>query len=202
MSPPPHPPLRSLKSETPLAERDDDALMLLASSGLRDAFAVLVARHQRALRSFCGRCSGDARAADDLAQEVFVTVWRQRAAYQARGQFKAYLFTIAFGRAQNERRARRRRGEPAGELAVDPDRLSQLSSTQLDALVVSERQQRLHELVRKLPEEQRQAIWLRYAAELAYAEIAEITHKPEATIRSRVFLGLRQLKKLVGKKRP
>src|SRR5215510_13065365 len=91
------PALRALKAETPLGERDDDGLMLLASQGLADAFAVLIGRHQRALRSFCARTAGNTRAGDALAQEVFVTLWRRRNEYEPRGRFKAYLFTIALG---------------------------------------------------------------------------------------------------------
>jgi RNA polymerase sigma-70 factor (ECF subfamily) len=52
--------------------------------------------------------------------------------------------------------------------------------------------------VAKLPDDQRRAILLRYAAELDYDEIAEIVERPEATVRSRVFLGVARLKKLVG----
>jgi RNA polymerase sigma-70 factor (ECF subfamily) len=197
----PRPPLRAVKTETPLSERDDDALMLLAGRGLNAAFTVLVERHQGALRAFCVRSVADARAGDDLAQEVFVALWRQRANYQARGHFKAYLFTIALGRCKNERRTRQRRAE-------QPEQLEQLetqaspNAEQLDRLVAAERQRKLYDLVAKLPEAQRQAILLRYSAELEYAEIAALTAKPEATIRSRVFFGLSRLKKLIGKGMP
>lgn len=195
------PALRALEAERPLGERDDDALMLLASQGLSEAFGVLVARHQRALRNFCARSTGDARAGDDIAQEVFVTLWRQRRAYEPRGRFKSYLFTIALGRAKNERRARRRRAEEPAT-SPRPETTSEFGSAQLDALEASERARRLHELVAKLPEEQAEAIRLRYSAELAYAEIAALTDEPEATVRSRVFLGLKHLKRLIGRKMP
>jgi len=76
------------------------------------------------------------------------------------------------------------------------------SAEQLDRLVAAERQRKLYDLVQKLPEAQRHAILLRYSADLEYAEIAAITDKPEATIRSRVFFGLSRLKKLIGKGMP
>jgi RNA polymerase sigma-70 factor (ECF subfamily) len=186
---------------TPLAERDDDALMLLAGRGLTEAFAVLVRRHQRALRSFCARASGDVRAGDDLAQEVFVVVWRQRVEYQALGHFRSYLLTIAAGRCKNERRARQRRAEEPAPRELSAQQRTP-SSAQLDSLVASERQRKLYELVAKLPAAQAQALRLRYAAELDYAEIAAIAKRSEATIRSRVFLALKQLKKRIAKGSP
>jgi RNA polymerase sigma-70 factor (ECF subfamily) len=70
---------------------------------------------------------------------------------------------------------------------------------QLDQLTFAEHRRHLNECVAKLPVDQCQAIALRFGADLDYAQIAQITDCPEATIRSRIFLGIARLRKLVRK---
>lgn len=171
----------------PIDVRSDDELMRLACAGVEAALATLIRRHQAAVRAYC--VCGSALA-DDVAQEAFVALWTRRDEYEARGRFKAYLFRLVENRALNALRTgtrQRRRHEAAQtEFVPDPD--------QLDALLDRERQERLYALVDALPHEQRRAIWLRYAGRLEYAEIAEIVSRPEATVRTRVFLGLKRLR--------
>jgi RNA polymerase sigma-70 factor (ECF subfamily) len=183
--------VRLVTGEVPLAERDDDQLMQLAAAGAPEAFATLIRRHQAALRAYCGRRSG--AVGDDIAQEVFVTVWSRRANYQPGGRFRAYLFALANHRCSNSNRGRTR---AALKHAAQEPPLAEGGA--LDALLAGERQRRLHEMLRKLSQEQQQALQLRYAAGLEYQEIAEIVGKPAATIRTRVFLGLSKLRQLVG----
>lgn len=177
--------------DVPLARRDDDALMQLAAIGVRGAFEVLVGRHQGALRSYCARrCGG---AGDEVAQEVFVTIWQLRRSYDPRGRFRAFLFTIAERRCRNQRRDARR------AQTVDGDAAPGVEAEQLDGLLARERQRLLYERVALLSAEQREAILLHFAGGLDYAEIAEVARRPEATIRSRVFLGLKRLRTILRK---
>lgn len=182
----------------PLEERDDDALMQLSCVGVIEAWEVLVRRHQVALRTFCARVCGSALG-DEVAQEVLFNVWAERGRYEAQGRFRAYLFTLAARRASNALRTHRRaveRGQAAASVDVkDP--------TQLDALLARERERQLFDQLEKLPEEQRASLLLRYSAGLEYQEIARIMERPEATVRSRVFLGLKRLRTLMrGKELP
>jgi len=182
----------------PLEQRDDDELMQLAALGVERAFELLIRRHQRALRGYCARLCGPA-GADDVAQEALLTVWNLRGSYEARGHFRAYLFTIAERRCMNAQRSRRRasaREERAGHEERDP------SHTPLDELLASERQRKLYESVNKLAREQRRAILLHYAGGLDYEEIALVTERPAATIRTRVFQGLLRLRKLAPRGKP
>jgi RNA polymerase sigma-70 factor (ECF subfamily) len=119
-------------------------------------------------------------------------VWHGRTSYEPRGRFRAYLFTIADRRCKRDARSRWRAAratrEPSGPLAPD---------TPLDELLVQERRERLYRTLRTLPAEQQRAILLRYAAGLEYDEIADVVKRPSATARSRVFLGLARLRKLM-----
>jgi len=178
-----------------LEQRDDDELMLLAGAGVSEAFELLLQRHQRAIRSYCARLCRDGSTADDVAQEIFVTLWRSRHTYQPKGRFRAYLFRIASSRCNNELKRMRLHVVVADEgnaPAIDP--------LALDAMVAAERSQRLYRLVRRLPTVQREAISLRFAAGLDYAEIAEVVNRSESTVRSRIFFGLNHLRRLIGKR--
>lgn len=178
-----------------LDPRSDDELMQLSAAGARDAFAVLVRRHQARVRAYCARFCGSAALGDDLAQDSFVEVWRKAKSYDARGSFKAYLFHVAANRCKNQRRGDQRLRASAEADAEDRARLEQGPSSDLFAL--RERYGQLQAGVSKLPELQREAVLLRYSAELDYAEIAELLSVPEPTARSRVFLGLMKLRRLL-----
>jgi RNA polymerase sigma-70 factor (ECF subfamily) len=189
----PKPELRLCPEQGGLEQRDDDALMQLSAAGVEPAFEALIRRHQAALRGFCARLCGSATG-DEVAQEVLVTVWKLRASYQPNGGFRALLFTIARRRCLN---ARRDAGRAWSELDVDE---RDLRADQLDALLVRERQRLLDTRLAQLSLAQREAILLHFAADLDYAAIAEVTRRPAATIRTRVFLGLQKLRALAKKR--
>ena len=180
--------------EPALAELSDDALMELARDGQRAAFEVVVRRHQRAVRNVCVRLCAHVDLADDLAQEVFVAAWKSRLKYQSRGQLVSYLLTIAIHRCRNAARDRARR--PQQELVTD---LAALDENPFDVMNQSEQRQHIDECLAKLPGDQRQVIALKFGADLDYARIGQIVGCPEATARSRAFLGIAQLRRLIGK---
>jgi RNA polymerase sigma-70 factor (ECF subfamily) len=125
---------------------------------------------------------------------VFVAAWQARATYESRGRLLAYLLTIAVNRAKNAVRSRTRRAETA-----EAEPVPALDASPFDALSQSEQRQRLNATIAKLPSEQRQVLALKFGAELDYARIGEIVGCPEATARSRAFLAMAQLRRLVGK---
>lgn len=173
---------------------NDDELMGLVAAGQTQAFEWLVRRHQRSVRNVCSRLCGNAALGDDLAQDVFVSLWQLRRRYEARGRFKSYLYTIAVSRCKNLQRSTRR-------ASVLTQRLEDLTpwQDQSDASRLAQQRQLLNECVAKLPLDQREAIALKFGADLDYAQIAQIVACPAATARSRVFLGIAHLRKLFRK---
>jgi len=117
-------------------------------------------------------------------------VWQRRQDYRPQGKFRAYLFHIAANRCKNQRRAHGR------ELSLH-GRYEPGSREPASQRLLLERRQRLQRSLGKLPEPQREAVLLRYSAELDYAEIAGLLRVTEATARSRVFLGLMKLRRLL-----
>jgi RNA polymerase sigma-70 factor (ECF subfamily) len=177
-----------------LDARSDDELMLAAAPGDRSAYESLVRRHQRSVRAFCARWCGSASAGDDVAQECFVELWQRRASYTSRGRFRAYLLHIAANRCKNYLRARARE-----RLVSDHDATEAVHGGEgrISDSYVAQRGDRLQEALDKLPRLQREAVLLRYGAELSYLEVADALGVVEATARSRVFLGLMKLRRLL-----
>ncbi len=179
-----------------LPGRPDDELMLLASRGLQAAFEELVRRHSRRLLGFCAKHVGSPAAGEDLAQEIWLAVWDHRASYRPEGRFVVWLFTLAKNRIRNLRRDGARRplspdDAPTPLLERAPD----LSPSDLDRLVIAERRSRLDRAVASVPENLREAILLRFTEELPYEEVARILDTNESTARSRVFHGIRDLRR-------
>ena len=176
-----------------LADCSDDELMQLASAGLDEAFALLVRRHQGQVRGYCSRRCGGSAAGDDVAQEVFVELWRTRSRYEPRGRFRSYLYTIVQTRVLNAVQRRPRE--------VELDHEIPLPGQELEAILAAERQRRLHQKLALLPSGLREALLLRFSAGLDYGEMAEVLERSQSTGRSRVFHGLLRLRKLLGKER-
>jgi len=182
-----------------LADRSDDELMRLARTGDSPAFAVLVERHMPRLTDFCVKMACDRDTGRDLAQEVWVRIWGSRERYAPAGRFESYLFTVARNLCKNLRRDRGRRGQVIvaarddGEIAAAPSP----SIDSVDELLAREQSDRVYRAVADLPQKFREAILLRFAAGLDYAQISDVIGRGESTIRSRVYHGLRRLRQVL-----
>jgi RNA polymerase sigma-70 factor (ECF subfamily) len=186
-----------------LALRDPDTRLML---GVRDdepgAFEELVEKYQHRLVAVLHHLVGDAAEAEDIAQEVFLRVYRARKKYRARAKFSTWLFTIANNLAANARRSRQRKPEvplnlrdsgplgprPAEQLVRDP---GTAPSQRLQ-------QQEMAELVRRavegLNERQRVAVVLHKFEDMSYAEIAGVmglTTKAVKSLLNRARVNLR-----------
>src|SRR6266404_5881851 len=160
----------------------DVALMLRVSNGDTDAFRELIERHQRAVINTIHRAIGDAWEAEDLAQRVFIQVYRSARRYKPTAKFTTWLFTITRNTILNEHRRRARHPsesldalqeprdtEGGGWQAPDPS-----ASDPAQLAIERELQQKIMEAVRELPEAQRTAVILCRYEGLSYEEIAEV----------------------------
>jgi RNA polymerase sigma-70 factor, ECF subfamily len=174
----------------PVQDRSDDELMRLGTEGDDRAFEDLVRRHQEATRAFCRRFMGSAAAGDDVAQEVFLQLWKQRHRYRPEARFRAYLFTIARTRCLMAVRGLRRVGAPldSAVLVAGEDR------DQLGRLLERERHRTVDRAVAALSPKLREAVLMRFTSHLGYADIARAAGRPESTIRARIFLALERLR--------
>ncbi len=160
----------------------DVALMLRVREGDTEALRELIERHQRAVINTIHRAIGDANEAEDLAQRVFVQVYRSAKRYKPTAKFTTWLFTITRNTILNEHRRRSR--HPAESLdALQEPRDSESAGWQApdtatpdpaQEAVERELQEKIKEAVQELPEAQRTAVILCRYEGLSYEEIAEV----------------------------
>jgi RNA polymerase sigma-70 factor (ECF subfamily) len=166
-----------------LALRDPDiGLMLQVRGDEPGAFEQLLQRYQRRLVALMTHLVGTPEEAEDLAQEVFLRVYRVRKEYRPLSKFSTWLFTIANNLARNSLRARQRKSvvpldqwasgplgpRPAEQLIRDP------ATGPMQHVQKAELAQRIRAAVDTLNERQRMAVVLNKFEGLNYAEIAEV----------------------------
>jgi RNA polymerase sigma-70 factor (ECF subfamily) len=166
------------------------------------AFEELVERYQHRLVAVMNHLVGNPEEAEDLAQEVFLRVYRARKKYRPRSKFSTWLFTIANNLALNSIRARQRKpvvplnardsgplgARPQEQLVPDPGTGPQ------QRVQKNELAQRIREALETLNERQRMAVVLNKFEDMNYAEIAEVmglTTKAVKSLLSRARTNLR-----------
>src|SRR3984885_13305983 len=173
----------------------DAEVMLRVKAGDQSAFDYLVQKYRRPLVSFMYRMARNSAAAEDLAQEVFLRVYRSRESYEASAKFTTWLYRIATNLAVNHARDTR---HERPEVSVSLDETNDDSSTttlQLpdgaltaeQAMVQRERLQAIRSKVEALPEQQRLAVIMHKYQQMDYKQIAEILKKSESATKSLLF---------------
>ncbi len=132
------------------------------------AAAALVERHQRGLLNLFYRYTNDRLLAEDLAQEVFLRVYKSAPLYEPRAPFRVWLYRIARNLCLNELRSRRVRRRPLEETAPS------WAASPAEERARAEREERVRQAVEGLPERQRLALILRHYEGLSQAEAAEV----------------------------
>lgn len=184
---------------------DPDAELMLrvkrGGSGAHAAFAALVERWQQPVITFVYRSLPDETEAEDLAQAVFVQVWKTADRYQPSAKFSTFLFTVARNLCLNEIRRRVRHpadslDEPRPEDELHPYRqltdVRELSAS--DAAQRAEMFAKVDAALAELPEKQRTAISLCRDGELSYEEIADVLGTSLQATKSLIHRGREVLK--------
>ena len=184
--------------------RSDVQLMLDVKAGDEESFALLLQRYRSPLVNFLYRMVRNREQAEDLAQEVFIRVYRARADYVPSAKFTTWLFRIATNLALNSvRDTRHQRMEVSLDAPVAPDAESGDERT-LDVadkrpdieqhLVEEARKEMIRHAIDKLPEKQRAAVLLHKYQELDYGEIAKILACSESALKSLLFRAYESLR--------
>ena len=184
------------------AEGDQDAqLMLRAANGDENSFSLLVARYHRPILHFLFRMVHSQAVAEELAQEVFLRVYRARQSYRAEARFSTWLYRIATNLAVNHARDTRHERE-AGRVSLDePDEETgtrpELPSGERsveDKLVRDERMRAIRAQVMALPERQRMAVLMHKYQEMDYRQIGEVLKLSESATKSLLFRAYQTLR--------
>ena len=184
-------------------DAEDVRLMRLVGRGDTSAFENLVERHQSLVTGTVARMLGSNSDVEDIAQQVFIRVWKSARRYVPRAKFTTWLLKITRNLVFNELRRSKRRGhvplqsEPGGE---DHPPLKDETNPAPDAsLLESELQQTIEEAIMQLPESQRMALVLRRYEQLSYEQIAEVLHLSVPAVKSVLFRARTELRSRLSK---
>lgn len=183
-----------LAAETLAAPGRDRELVDLCRSGDPDAFARLVCLHEGMVFNLAARLLGDSEEARDVAQEVFLQVYRQLGRFEGRSSLRTWIYRIVVNRCHNRRRfwrrRRRDREQPLDErLAVGQAGFSRGRhgvAGPFEALRRRELAARVQAALLELRFEQRAVLVLREIEGLSSEEVASALGIPEGTVKSRL----------------
>ena len=175
--------------------RTDVQLMLGVQAGDEVSFELLLQKYRTPVIHFLGRMVRDAALAEDLAQEVFLRVYRARGKYKPSAKFTTWLFRIATNLALNSVRDERHRqrdvsiDEPACEEGnvTAPIDVPSGEPGALERLLARQRAQQILRVIHALPEKQRAAVLLHKYQGMDYDEIARVLECSESALKSLLF---------------
>ncbi len=177
------------------AHLSDEAVVALVARSDQDALAELYDRFGRVAYGLALRVVRDEALAEDAVQEAFLQAWRSADTFMPeRAKAGTWLLTLVHRRAVDlVRREQRRRvepleaaGDPAGEGPVD------------EQAFLRYQRERVQAALRRLPDQQREALELAYYGGFSQSELAERLGQPVGTIKSRMFSGLGRLRELLA----
>ena len=183
-------------------DAEDVRLMRLVSGGDTSAFEQLIERHQSLVAGTVARMLGSSSEVEDIAQQVFIRVWKSARRYVPRAKFTTWLLKITRNLVFNElRRAKRRAHVPLQtEPGAEEFPLKDETNPTPDAsLLESELQRMIEEAITELPESQRMALILRRYEQLSYEQIADILDLSVPAVKSVLFRARTELRSRLSK---
>ena len=169
----------------------DAELMLRVKDGDGASFAVLLEKHRSSVIHFVYRMIQNQAVAEELAQEVFLRVYRSRSTYEPTAKFTTWLFRIATHLALNSLRdGKNRRYEERLDDQTDdlPARqVADLRPSVEQSMVFEARLDEVRRAVASLPEKQRAAVLMHKYEELEYSQIAKVLNCSESAVKSLLF---------------
>jgi len=190
--------LRAAKPSMTEAESPEPEVAWMARirEGDMEAFRLLVERHQARVIGIISKMLGSDAESEDLAQQVFIRVWKSASRYQPTAKFTTWLFRITRNLVFNELRRKRHFAEhteeipePAERVEKEPDRV----------LLEDELQKAIQDAINQLPESQRMAIILRRYEEMSYEDIAKVMESTVPAVKSILFRARAELRERLAK---
>ncbi len=179
---------------------EDIALMAKIAIGDEAAFARLIEKHQNTVVGTVTKMTNFSPDAEDLAQQVFLRIWKSAHRYQPTAKFTTYLFTIVKNLVFNHTKKNSRRKEQSldeqeeewhQQAAVDN------SARPDQALAQAELQRTVENAISQLPEKQKLAVILRRQEKMPYEEMANILEISVPAVKSTLFRARSTLRKLL-----
>ncbi len=184
----------------PGSDPGDADLVSRVRAGDRAAVDDLYLRFRRPAFALARRILADDTLAEDVVQDVFLTVWRDPHAYDgARGSFSSWLMAMVHHKAvdavRREESQRRRQVSAADDLALTAPTSTRDVEDEAWTRLVSEQ---VRSALGTLPDAQREALTLAYYGGYTQREVAALTRAPLGTVKTRMLAGMRRLKEELG----
>ena len=182
---------------------EDLALMAKAARGDENAFAKIVAKHQHAVLGTVAKMTNQSSDTEDIAQQVFIRLWKSAERYQPTAKFTTFLFTITRNLVFNATRKKSGKNEYSFDALEGKWRQSiedKSSDSRPDKLIEqTELRQIIDQAISSLPEKQRLAVVLRRYEKMPYEEIAETLGISVPAVKSQLFRARTALRESLGK---
>jgi RNA polymerase sigma-70 factor (ECF subfamily) len=183
-------------------DSEDVRLMRLIGSGDTSALEQLIERHQALVAGTVARMLGSNSDVEDIAQQVFIRVWKSAGRYTPRAKFTTWLLKITRNLVFNELRRWKRRAQVPIQSDADAEEivLKDETSPAPDAsLLEHELQHAIDDAITQLPETQRMALVLRRYEQLNYEQIAEVLDLSVPAVKSLLFRARSELRERLSK---
>jgi RNA polymerase sigma-70 factor (ECF subfamily) len=183
-------------------QKTDNELVVLVQQGNKNAFNLLVVRHQNKVMNIVSRYVKNSGDVADVTQEAFIKAYRALPNFRGDSAFYTWLYRIAVNSAKNYLTSQSRK-PPASDVDAQEadyyegsDALKENASPERN-LLSQELQQKLFATIEALPDDLRAAITLREIEGLSYEEIAAVMECPVGTVRSRIFRAREAIDKVI-----
>lgn len=185
----------------------DAELVRRFKEGDRAAFAEIVRRYQDRVFAMCVRWMGDHQIAEEVAQDVFLALFRSLTQFRGDAQLSTWIYRVVINHCKNRRLYRRRRHTDQHE-PLEGDAQEEAPARQIpdggpgtDApLHAAQAGSMLKEALQLLDDEQREIIVLREVQDLSYEEIADILELPKGTVKSRLHRARTELAAVLARR--
>lgn len=190
-----------LHSDGNFADLDDATVMLELRAGNMAAFDFLLAKYRKPIIHFMFRMVHNQAVAEELAQEVFLRVYRSRETYRAEARFSTWLYRIATNLGVNRARDTKQErsvstiylDEPDAETGTTPD-LADSTLGAESSMLRRERMNAIRDVVLSLPERQRMAVLMHKYEEMDYKQIGDVLKLSESATKSLLFRAYQTLR--------
>jgi RNA polymerase sigma-70 factor (ECF subfamily) len=181
-----------------LDSASSEDLMAKTAEGDELAFEILVQKHQTSVLNLIYRYVGDRTRAKDLAQEVFLRIWRAAGSYEPKAKFTTWIYRITVNLCLNDLKSANKKKLPLSRGAIEEsqtlnEEITDVSPSAEDVLLAEERSRQISKALQSLPENQRMALILKRYDNFSYNEIANIMDCSVSAVESLLVRAKRNL---------
>jgi RNA polymerase sigma-70 factor (ECF subfamily) len=182
-----------------VASPTDAELVQACLDGRREAFDLIVERHQRHVYQLCYRFAGNHEDANDLSQDVFIRAYRGLKGFKGQASLGTWLYRIGVNVCLTKVGSAKGRVEPLDPLlAANDNRIASREETAAEALLRGERAAHVRAAIARLPRKQRATLVLRVYHELPHEQIAGILGSSVGAVKANFFHAINNLRKLLS----